>query len=106
MKILDWILGIGLWFAGIGEKILFWLLKHWAYFFGLVCAGLVVKSHWVAFTITDRVSGLQAPLLGYVAGKSGNPILSYGVLCAVLILFGAVAYSRKYWRLLSIIGAT
>jgi tetratricopeptide (TPR) repeat protein len=105
MKILDWILGIALWFAGIGEKMLFWFLAHWAYFFGLGCAGLVVISHWVALTITNRVSGLHAPLLGYVAGKSGNPILSYGVLCALLILLGAITYSRKHWRVLSIIGA-
>jgi tetratricopeptide (TPR) repeat protein len=105
MKIFDWIIGVALWFAGIGEKILFWLLRHWAYFFGLGCAGLVVISHWVAFTISNRVSGLHAPLLGYVGGKSGNPLLSYGVLCAVLILFSAVAYSRKHWRGLAVIGA-
>jgi tetratricopeptide (TPR) repeat protein len=105
MKILDWILGVALWFAGLGERILLWLLAHWAYFFGLGGAGLVVISHWVAFTISDRLSGLHAPLLGYVAGKSGSPLLSYGVLCAVLILLAAVAYSRKHWRVLSIIGA-
>ena len=105
MKILDRIISLALWLAGIVERILFWFLAHWAYFFGLASAVLVVISHWVALTISNRLSGLHAPLLGYVSGKSGNPLLSWGVASALLILLAALAYSRKHWRALSIVGA-
>ncbi len=104
-KVVDSLIGIGLWFARLAEKILFFFLHNWAYFFGLGAAGLVLISHWVALTITDRLSGLHAPLLGYVTGKPGSPLLSFGVAAAVLILAGAVAYSRKYWRCFAIVAA-
>jgi tetratricopeptide (TPR) repeat protein len=105
MKLINWVIGVVLWFAGIGEKILFWFLAHWAYFFGLAAAGLVLISHWVALTISDRLGGLHAPLLGYVTGKPGNPLLSWGVAAAVLLLAAAVTYSWKRWRSLAIVGA-
>jgi tetratricopeptide (TPR) repeat protein len=104
-KLLNWIIGVVLWFAGIAEKILFWSLAHWAYFFGLGAAALVLISHWVALTVTDRLSGLHAPLLGYVTGKAGNPVLSWGAAAAVLLLAAAVMYSRKHWRCLAVVGA-
>lgn len=105
-RLINFILGVALWFAGLAEKILFWFLKHWAYFFGLGAAGLVLISHWVALTISDRLSGLHAPLLGYVSGKPGNPLLSYGVVAALLILAGALTYSLKHWRSLAVVGAS
>jgi tetratricopeptide (TPR) repeat protein len=107
-KLINWVLGVALWFAGIAEKILFWFLRNWAYFFGLGAAGLVLISHWVALTISDRISGLHAPLLGYVVGKPGglvSLVLSWGAAAAVLLLAAAVTYSRKHWRCLAISGA-
>src|SRR5215472_12860039 len=101
-KLINWILGVLLWFAGIAEKILFWFLAHWAYFFGLGAAALVLISHWVALTVSDRVSGLHAPLLGYVAGEASSPVLSWGAAAAVLLLAAAVTYSRKHWRCLAL----
>ena len=104
-KLINSVLGVALWFAGIAEKLLFWFLAHWAYFFGLGAAGLVLISHWVALTISDRLSGLHAPLIGYVVGKPGNPVLSWGAAAAVLVLAAAITYSRKHWRCLAIAGA-
>jgi tetratricopeptide (TPR) repeat protein len=107
-KLINWVLGVALWFAGIAEKILFWFLRNWAYFFGLGAAGLVLISHWVALTISDRIGGLHAPLLGYVVGKPGglvSLVLSWGAAAAVLLLAAAVTYSRKHWRCLAISGA-
>jgi tetratricopeptide (TPR) repeat protein len=105
MKLIDWVLRVALWFAGIAEKIVFWFLGHWAYFFGLGAAALVVISHWVALTISNRLTGLHAPLLGYVSGQSASPILSWGVAAAVLLLAAAVTYSWKRWRSLAVVGA-
>lgn len=105
MKFVDGVLKVGLWFAWLAEKILFFFLHNWAYFCGLLISALVLVSHWVALTVTDRLSGLHAPLLGYVIGKPGSPILSWGVAVTVLVLPSAVAYSFKYWRCLTVLGA-
>ena len=105
MKFFDWVLKVGLWFAWLAEVILFFFLRNWAYFFGLVASALVLVSHWVALTVTDRLSGLHAPLLGYVAGAPGNPILSWGVAVTVFVLLSALAYSLKRWRWLTAFGA-
>jgi tetratricopeptide (TPR) repeat protein len=105
MKFVDGVLKVGLWFAWLAEKILFFFLYNWAYFAGLLISALVLVSHWVALTVTDRLSGLHAPLLGYVTGKPGSPIVSWGVAVTVLVLASAVTYSFKYWRCLTVLGA-
>jgi tetratricopeptide (TPR) repeat protein len=104
MKLINWVLGVALWFAGIAENILFFFLRHWAYFFGVAAAALVLISHWVALTISNRLSGLHAPLFGYVTGKSASPILSWGVVAAVLILAVSVTYAWKRWRSMAVAG--
>lgn len=105
MKVLDWFIAIGLWFARLGERILMWFLHNWALFAGLACAALVLVSHWVALTITNRLAGLHAPLFGYKSGHPGSLLLSWGVAAALLIAVSAFACRLKLWRSLSIAGA-
>jgi multisubunit Na+/H+ antiporter MnhE subunit len=105
MKVLDWFIGIGLWFARLGERILMWFLHNWAIFAGLGCAALVLISHWVALTITNRLAGLHAPLFGYKTDHAASPLLSWGVAAALLIAVSALACRLKLWRSLSIAGA-
>ena len=81
MKFVDGVLKVGLWFAWLAEKILFFFLHNWAYFCGLLISALVLVSHWVALTVTNRLSGLHAPLLGYVIGKPGSPDSLVGRCC-------------------------
>jgi len=105
MKVLDWFIAIGLWFARLGERILMWFLHNWALFAGLACAALVLISHWVALTITNRLAGLHAPLFGYKSDHPGSALLSWGVAAALLIAASAFTCRFKLWRSLSIAGA-
>ena len=105
MKVIDWILGISLWVARLVERLIKWGLSGWAYGVGILCVGLVLILHWVALTISNKVSGLHAPLFGYSRTHPANPLLSWGVLVALLFVVAAWSYSRKHWRILSLAGA-
>jgi hypothetical protein len=105
MKVVRWILGLILWWAGLGEKILLWMLRHWFYFAGLMFIGLTLMNKWVAFTLSKQIQGLHLSILGYVPRHHVNPLLSFGFVAAVLFAIAAVCYSRRYWRLLTITGA-
>lgn len=105
MKVLDWFIAVGLWFARLGERILMWFLHNWALFAGLACAALVLISHWVALTITNRLAGLHAPLFGYKSDRPGSLLLSWGVAAALLIAVSAFTCRFRLWRSLSIAGA-
>ncbi|HYZ73399.1 MAG TPA: hypothetical protein VE641_10000 [Chthoniobacterales bacterium] len=104
MKVLQCFLGIILWFAGIGESILLWGLRHWTYFIALPCIGLVLMTKWVAFTLSKQIQGLHLSLLGYVPGHHVNLALSFGFGAAILIAIAAVMYSLRRWRLLGVTG--
>jgi hypothetical protein len=105
MKVVRWFLGVILWWAGLGEKILLWMLRHWAYFVGLMFIGLTLMNKWVAFTLSKQIQGMRLSILGYVPGHHVNPLLSFGFIAAVLFAIATVCYSRRYWRLLTITGA-
>ena len=105
MKVINWILGISLWVAWLVEKLIKWGLSVWAYVMGILCIGLVLILHWVALTLSDKISGLHAPLFGYSRTHPGSLLLSWGVLMAVLFAIAAWSYSRKHWRVLSLAGA-
>jgi hypothetical protein len=105
MKVLDWFIAIGLWFARLGERILMWFLRNWALFAGLACVALVLISHWVALTITNRLVGLHAPLFGYKSDQPGSSLLSWGVAAALLIAISAFTCRFRLWRSLSLAGA-
>jgi len=96
---------VAVWFAGIGERLLMWGLRNWAYFFAVPLVGLVLLTKWVAFTLSKRITGHDLSILGYVAGKPVHVWMSYGAVAAVLIFLGAWIYSRKAWRTLAGIGA-
>jgi tetratricopeptide (TPR) repeat protein len=104
MKAVRWILGIILWFAALGEKIILWSLRHWAYFLVVPCLALLLLTKWVAFTLSKQIQGLHLSILGYAPGHHVNPLLSFGFIAAVLVLLAAVLYSRRHWRLLAICG--
>jgi len=104
MKVVEWFLGIILWFAGIGEKLLLWGLRNWAYFIALPCIGLVLMTKWVAFTLSKQIQGLHLSILGYVPGHHVNVALSFGFAAAVLIAIAALMYSLRHWRVLAVTG--
>jgi tetratricopeptide (TPR) repeat protein len=101
MKAVRWFLGVILWFAGIGEAILLWTLRHWAYFLALPLMGLLLLTKWVAFTLSRQIQGLHLSVLGYIPGHHVNPLLSYGAVAAVLLAIAALTYSLRCWRLLA-----
>jgi hypothetical protein len=106
MKVLDWLIGIGLWIARLAEIVLLWVLANWAYFAGLVAMALVLITNWVAFTLSDRIRALRSSILGYSPDHPGNPLLSWGLAAALTFAVAAVTFQRKHWRLLGLAGAT
>ena len=105
MKPFLWLIKLAVWFAAIGERVLMWGLRHWAYFVALACVGLVLLTKWVAFTLSKRIIGLHLSLFGYVPHGSGHAWMSYGAVAAVLFVLGAWTYSRRAWRALACTGA-
>jgi membrane-associated protein len=99
------VINVAVWFAGIGERILMWCLRRWAYFVALACVGVVLLTKWIAFTLSKRIIGLDLPVLGVARHISHHTLISYGVCAAVLFLVAALTYSRKAWRTLACIGA-
>jgi hypothetical protein len=106
MKVLDWLIGIGLWVARLAEIVLLWVLANWAYFVGLVGMALVLITNWVALTLSDRMRALHSSIFGYSPNHPGNPLLSWGVAAALVIAVATVTFQRKHWRLLGLAGAT
>jgi tetratricopeptide (TPR) repeat protein len=104
MSLVRWFVGVILWVAAIGERILFWGLRNWAYFVATPCIGLLVLTKWVAFTLSKQIQGLHLSILGYVPGHHVNPVLSYGCIAALLIAVAGVTYSRRHWRSLAVTG--
>ena len=99
------VINVGVWFAGIGERVLMWGLRRWAYFVALACVGFVLLTKWIAFTLSKRIIGLDLPIFGVVPHSSHHALFSYGVGAGVLFLLGAWTYSRRAWRTLACIGA-
>jgi tetratricopeptide (TPR) repeat protein len=105
MKFINLVLGVGLWFARLVERVVLWGLSVWAYIAALGCIGLVLSLHWVALTLSNQISGLHFPIFGYVPNHAANPLLSWGVAAALLFVLAAWTYSHRQWRTLSLVGA-
>lgn len=105
MNVINWVLGAALWIAGLLEKLIKLGLSLWAYAVGLLCMGLVLILHWVAFTIGKEIPGLHARILGYAGDDAGHQFLTWGLLAALLFAVATWSYSQKYWRTLSLAGA-
>jgi membrane-associated protein len=99
------LINVAVWFAGIGERVLMWALRRWAYFVALGCVGLVLLTKWVAFTLSKRITGLDLPIFGIGLHGSGHALISYGAVAAVLFVLGAWMYRRRAWRAMACIGA-
>jgi membrane-associated protein len=99
------VINVGVWFAGIGERVLMWGLRRWAYFVALPCVGFVLLTKWIAFTLSKRIIGLDLPVYGVVPHSAHHALFSYGAGAGVLFLLGAWTYSRTAWRTLACIGA-
>lgn len=104
MKLLVWLIKLGVWLAAIGERVLMWGLRHWAYFVALPCIALVLLTKWIAFTLSKRIIGLDLSIFGNLPHGSGHALISYGAVAAVLFMLGAWTYSRRSWRALACIG--
>jgi tetratricopeptide (TPR) repeat protein len=105
MNLFHWLINVAVWFAAIGERVLMWLLRHWAYFVGLACVGLVLLTKWVAFTLSKRIIGLHLSVFGYASHGSGHTWISYGLVAAGFFALAAWAYTRKAWRVLACSGS-
>jgi tetratricopeptide (TPR) repeat protein len=105
MKAVRSFLGLVLWFAGLAEKILLWMMRQWTYSVGLLCIGLVLLTKWVAFTLSKQITGMHLSILGYVPHHQGSALLSFGLAAALLFALAALAYSRRHWRVLTATGA-
>jgi membrane-associated protein len=102
---LQLVINVTVWFAGIGERVLMWSLRHWVLFVAPPCVGLVLLTKWIAFTLSKRIIGLDLPLFGVVPQRLHHTLISYGAGAGVLILLAALIYSRRGWRMLAWVGA-
>jgi Tetratricopeptide repeat len=73
-------------------------MKLVAWFVAALCTASVLVCKWVAFTLSNRISGLNLSVLADVPRGSATPWISYGYLAAVLFILAAWTFSRKHWN--------
>jgi len=78
----------------------------------LLCIPATLLLHWVAFPLSNKLSGVSFPIAGYVRGHTPPTLASYGVLAAAILLIAAVmllitgeAIRRPRWTFIYAVGA-
>ncbi len=79
------------------------LIVAWVAALGCVVSAL--RTKWLNFPLSRQLPGMDYGLGPYVPGAQHARLLSFGVVAAVLLLAGAVAFTMRWWRGLGWIGA-
>ena len=78
----------------------------------LLCIPATLVLHWVAFPLSNKLSGVSFPIAGYVRGHTPPTLASYGVIAAAMLLIAAVMLliagetnRRQRWTFIYAVGA-
>ena len=94
--------------AAIAERI----MKYLRCALALFCIPATLVLHWVAFPLSNKLSGVSFPIAGYVRGHTPPTLASYGVIAAAILLIAAVMLlftgetnRRQRWTFIYAVGA-
>ncbi len=71
----------------------------------LLCIPVMLFAKWVAFPLTNHLSGLSFSILRYAGGNVHPTWLSHGAIAALLLLVAADAFRRENWKQIYYLGA-
>ena len=80
-------------------------MKYVGSVLALFCIPAVLFAKWVAFPLSNHLSGVSFSILTYASGHTHPTWLSHGAIAALLLLVAADAFRRENWKQIYFMGA-